>query len=117
MEISQQSGRRADYPVGGPHRMPVHVITPATLDAPALRPGLVELRLLERRLETRLAVLDARVDELLATDPFTDDHVSQVDALCAAIGEITELRDGARLDIHRGEAERDARRRGVRRWR
>ena len=97
--------------------MPAHVTTPATLSAQGLGPGVVELRLLERRLDTRLAVLDARVVELLnAAGPYTDDEVSQVDALCAAIAEVTELRDAARADILRERDDRTARRAGVRSW-
>jgi len=97
--------------------MPAHVTTPATLSAQGLGPGLVELRTLERRLDTRLAVLDARVEKLLhAAGPYTDDEVSQVDALCAAIAELTELREAARADILRQRADRTARRSGVRSW-
>jgi hypothetical protein len=97
--------------------MPDSVFTPETLDAPARRPGLLALRLLERRLDERLAGLDARVDMLLdAPGPYTDAEVSAVDVLCAAIAEVTELRDAARRDVVRERAARHARRSGVRRW-
>jgi hypothetical protein len=97
--------------------MPAHVITPATLESPALLPGLLELRLLERTLGTRLAELDARVDMLLAQgDGYSDDDVGQVDVLCAAIAEVEELRAAARRDVLRERTARRARRSGVRRW-
>src|SRR5688500_15318306 len=72
--------------------MPSHVTIPASLETPALLPGVVELRLLERRLDERLAELDARVDMLLAEPgPYTDDEIARVDVLCAAIAEVAEL--------------------------
>ena len=93
------------------------VITPETLDAPAVRPGLLALRLLDRRLTDRLAELDARVDMLLhdATG-FTQEDVTAVDVLCASIAEVAELREAARTDILRERAARKARRSGTRRW-
>ncbi|HEX2086823.1 MAG TPA: hypothetical protein VHF89_14180 [Solirubrobacteraceae bacterium] len=97
--------------------MPDSVITPQTLDAPALRPGLVSLRLLDRRLCDRLGELDARVDAVLAEPgPYTDDEIATVDVLCAAIAEVSELREAARQDVVRERAARRARRSGVRRW-
>lgn len=97
--------------------MPDSVITPETLDAPALRPGVLALRVIERRLEDRLAELDARVDMLLGEPaPYTEDDVASVDVLCAAIAEVAELRDAARRDLIRERAARKARRSGVRRW-
>jgi hypothetical protein len=97
--------------------MPSRVITPATLESPALFPGVVELRMIEERLSERLAQLDARVDMLLAEPfPYTDDDITQVDVLCAAIAEVTELRDAARRDVFRERAARKARRSGIRRW-
>ncbi|HEX8123073.1 MAG TPA: hypothetical protein VF549_17615 [Solirubrobacteraceae bacterium] len=97
--------------------MPDDVITPETLYAPALRPGVLALRLIERRLDDRLAELDARIDMLLfEPGPYTDDEVTQVDVLCAAVAEVTELREAARIDIVRERAARKARRSGVRRW-
>lgn len=97
--------------------MPHRVITPATLETPALLPGIVELRVLEGRLDERLAELDARVDMLLDGDGMhSDDEVTQVDVLCAAIAEVAELRDAARRDVFRERAARKARRSGPRRW-
>ena len=97
--------------------MPDSVITPETLDAPALRPGLVELRVLDQRLADRLAGLDARVDMLLETPgPYTDAEVTAVDVLCASIAEVAELREAARQDVLRERAARKARRSGLRRW-
>ena len=97
--------------------MPSRVITTATLEAPALLPGVVELRVIERRLDERLAGLDARVDMLLAEPgPYTDADVVEVDVLCAAIAEVSELRDAARRDAFRERTARTARRAGVRRW-
>ena len=97
--------------------MPDSVITPETLDSPALRPGVLALRVLEGRLDTRLAELDARVDMLLnEPGPYTDDEVVSVDVLCAAIAEVSELREAARQDLLRERAARMARRSGVRRW-
>lgn len=97
--------------------MPDSVITPESLDSPALRPGVVALRVIDRRLEERLAELDARVDMLLgAPGPYTDEEVTSVDVLCAAIAEISELREAARRDVIRERAARKARRSGVRRW-
>lgn len=93
------------------------VITPATLESPALLPGILELRVLELRLDDRLAGLDARLDMLLAQPgPYTDEEVTAVDVLCAAAGEVAELRDAARRDAFRERAARNARRTGVRRW-
>ena len=97
--------------------MPAHVITPATLESPALLPGLLELRVLEGRLDTRLAELDARVDMLLADGGgYTEADVAEVDVLCAAIAEVEELRAAARLDVLRERTARRTRRSGVRRW-
>ncbi|HEX8083448.1 MAG TPA: hypothetical protein VF529_04105 [Solirubrobacteraceae bacterium] len=97
--------------------MPSRVITPATLESPGLLPGVVELRVIEQRLTDRLAGLDARVDMLLAEPGLpTDDEIAQVDVLCAAIAEVTELRDAARRDVLHERAARKARRSGIRRW-
>ena len=97
--------------------MPARVITPQTLEAPALVPGLLELRVLEERLDERLAELDARVDAMLGTRAaYTDDDVTVVDVLCASIAEVSELRDAARRDALRERAARRARRSGLRRW-
>ncbi|HEX8207231.1 MAG TPA: hypothetical protein VF587_14315 [Solirubrobacteraceae bacterium] len=97
--------------------MPDSVSTPETLDSPALRPGVIALRVIERRLGDRLAELDARVDMLLGDPgPYTDDDITSVDILCAAIAEVSELREAARHDVLRERAARRARRSGVRRW-
>lgn len=97
--------------------MPDSVITPETLDSPALRPGVLALRVIERRLGERLAELDARVDMLLSEPgPYTDADVTSVDVLCAAIAEVSELREAARQDVLRERAARRARRSGLRRW-
>ena len=97
--------------------MPDSVITPETLDSPALRPGVIALRLLEARLDDRLAGLDARVDMMLSEPgPYTERDVATVDVLCAAIAEVSELREAARQDILRERAARRARRSGTRRW-
>ena len=97
--------------------MPDSVITPETLDSPALRPGVIALRLLEGRLDDRLAELDARVDLALSDPrPYSDEDVATVDVLCAAIAEVSELREAARRDILRERAARRARRSGTRRW-
>ena len=97
--------------------MPSRVTTPASLETPALLPGVVELRLLERRLGDRLAGLDERVDMLLAEPgPYTDDEIGRVDVLCAAIAEVAELREAARRDVLRERTARTARRSGTRRW-
>ena len=97
--------------------MPDSVITPETLDAPALRPGVLALRVIERQLEDRLAELDARVDMLLSEPgAYSEEDVTSVDVLCAAIAEVAELRDAARRGVIRERAARKARRSGVRRW-
>ena len=97
--------------------MPHSVITPETLDSPALRPGVLALRVIERRLDERLAELDARVDmKLSEPGPYTEDDIASVDVLCAAIAEVTELREAARHDLLREQAARSARRSGIRRW-
>jgi hypothetical protein len=97
--------------------MPDSVITPESLDSPALRPGVIALRVLERRLSDRLAELDARVDVMLSEPgPYTDDDIATVDVLCAAIAEVSELREAARQDVLRERATRAARRSGIRRW-
>ncbi len=97
--------------------MPSRVTTPAALEAPAIYPGLVELRVIDARLTKRLAELDARVDAALSSlGSRGEDDVTAVDVLCAAIGEVSELRDAARRDVSRERAARDARRSGVRRW-
>ncbi len=84
---------------------------------PAPSPGLFDLRLLERRIETRLADLDARVDFLLALPGApTDAQVAAVDVLCAAIAETQELLDEARRDAAGEARRRRERRQTPRRW-
>jgi hypothetical protein len=85
--------------------------------APGPRPGLFQLRLLERSLRARIAELDARVDALLALDgPPAPRDVADVDVLCAAIAETRELLDEARREAARHVARRHERRSGRRRW-
>jgi hypothetical protein len=92
------------------------VLTPDDLLARGQRPGLYQLRVLERTLRGRIAELDARVDELLSLDgPPTDDEVAQVDVLCAAIAEARELMDEARREAV-AEVHRRIRRDAPRRW-
>ena len=80
-------------------------------------PGVLELRLLARRLEGDLARLDARVDEmLLCRRAPSDADVAEMDVLCAAIGEISELLDEARTEAARETMARRARRARPRRW-
>ena len=80
-------------------------------------PGVLQLRLLERRLEGDLARMDARVDELLfaSTAPSAAD-VTEMDVLCAAIGEVRELLDEARSEAARETIARRAKRAQPRRW-
>ena len=62
-------------------------------------PGLTELRLLDRRLTAHVERMDARVDQLLATPGLlTAADTTEIDVLCAAIGEVRELIDDARHD-------------------
>jgi hypothetical protein len=59
------------------------------------RPGLELYVLLERRGATdrRVAELDRSVQQLSAPGALSDEAVGAIDVLCAAIQEITELRD------------------------
>jgi hypothetical protein len=85
--------------------------------ATAPRPGLYQLRVLERSLRARIDDLDARVDALLALDgPPTTRRVADVDVLCAAIAETRELLDEARREAARHVARRRERRLRPRRW-
>lgn len=93
------------------------VLTPSHLHGSGVRPGLFELRLLERRLRDRIAALDARVDELLSLGgPPSDTQVAEVDVLCAAIAEARELLDEARREAAREVQHRRSRRTRPRRW-
>ena len=93
------------------------ILTLRDLTSPGPRPGLYQLRVLERGLRRRIAELDARVDALLALDePPTDDQVAEVDVLCAAIAELRELLDEARVEAARDVQRRRARRTRRRRW-
>ncbi len=77
------------------------VLTLADLDSPAAShgQGRYRLRVLERRLRQRVAVLDRRVDDLLHAPGIpTMDDVARVDILCASIGELQELMDEARRE-------------------
>jgi len=93
------------------------VLIPGDLTGPGLRPGLYELRVLERGLRERLRDLDLRVDDLLVLDgPPTDAQVAEVDVLCAAIAEARELLDEVRQETAAAVQDRRARRDGPRRW-
>ena len=93
------------------------LLTPRDLLAPGPRPGLYELRVLERSLRARIAGLDARVDDLLAIDgPPTDAEVGEVDVLCAAIAEARELLDEARAEAAAVTQHQRLRRATPRRW-
>ena len=94
-------------------RLPtVPVMTPDLVS-----PGVLQLRLLARRLDGDLERMDARVDELLlcASAP-TDRDVAEMDVLCAAISEVRELLDEARSEAARETIARRARRTQPRRW-
>ena len=80
-------------------------------------PGVLQLRLLARRLDADLERMDQRVDELLLSEgPPTDADVSEMDVLCAAIGEVRELVDEARSEAARETIARRAKRAQPRRW-
>ena len=93
------------------------LLTPRDLLAPGPRPGLYELRVLERELRARIAELDARVDVLLVLDgPPTDAQVGEVDVLCAAIAEAVELLDEVRAEAAAVVHHQRLRRAAPRRW-
>jgi hypothetical protein len=95
------------------------LLTPGDLTGPgpAPKPGLFELRMLERRLRERVRELDLRVDEVLVLDgPPTGEQVARVDVLCAAIGEARELLDEVRREAAAEVQDRRARRARPRRW-
>ena len=93
------------------------LLTPDLLERSGARPGLYELRVLERRLRERIATLDARVDGLLMVPGLpSDDHVAAVDVLCASIAEARELLDEVRREAAREVHARHARRARPRRW-
>ena len=80
-------------------------------------PGLLELRLLEKRLTAHVERLDARVDELLyTTGSPTEAQVSEMDVLCAAIAEVRELLDDARHEAAVELMSRRLRRTRPKRW-
>jgi hypothetical protein len=84
---------------------------------PYTGPGLYQLRVLERQLRARIAVLDRRVDGLLDfTGLPTDGQVAEVDVLCAAIAEQQELLEEARREATRHVERRRRRREPRRRW-
>jgi hypothetical protein len=86
-------------------------------DGPAPAPGLFDLRILERRLRERVAILDARVDELLHEgDPADPRTVADIDVLCSAIAEQNELLAEARREAALYAAVRRAKRARPRRW-
>jgi hypothetical protein len=81
------------------------------------RPGLFQLRVLERELRGRLAELDQRVDGLLDfTGIPTDEQVAAVDVLCASIAEQQELLQEVRAEAARHLERSHERRRRPRRW-
>ena len=93
------------------------ILTYSDLTRRGPRPGLFQLRVLERGLRTRIADLDARVDRLLAIEgPPTNAQVGEVDVLCAAIAELQELLDEARTEAAHHVDRRHARRSRRRRW-
>ena len=80
------------------------------------RPALFDVRVLERELADRIAVLDRRVDVLLDFKGIpTVEQVGEVDILCAAIADQEELLEEARREASRHE-ERRRRRERPRRW-
>lgn len=81
------------------------------------RPALYDVRVLERELTARIAVLDARVDVLLDFKGIpTVEQVGEVDILCAAIAEQEELLEEARREASRHVERHRARRERPRRW-
>ena len=81
------------------------------------RPGLYQLRVLERELRGRLADLDQRVDGLLDFMGIPDDaRVAAVDVLCAAIAEQQELLAEVRAEAARHLERSHERRTRPRRW-
>ena len=81
------------------------------------RPGLFQLRVLERELRGRVAGLDARVDGLLDFVGLpTDQQVAEVDVLCAAITEQQELLAEVRAEAARHLERSHERRSHTRRW-
>ncbi len=93
------------------------VLIPGDLTSPGPRPGLYQLRVLERRLRERVRELDLRVDDLLVLDGApTAAQVGQVDVLCAAIAEARELLDEVRREATHEVQDRRDRRVRPRRW-
>ena len=82
------------------------------------RPGLFQLRVLERELRAGVGVLDDRVDAILlhVDGPPTDEQVAEVDVLCAAIRERHELLDEVRTEAARHLERTHERRTRPRRW-
>src|SRR3712207_2162153 len=111
--------RRRD-PCRLPQPMTDRVITLHDLTNPARthgRPGLFQLRVLERELRGRLAVLDKRVDGLLDFVGLpTDEQVAAVDVLCASIAELQELLDEVRAEAALHLERSHERRSRPRRW-
>jgi hypothetical protein len=94
-------------------RLPtVRIVTPDLVS-----PGVLQLRLLEKRLEPQLARMDARVDELLMSRRAPSDaEVGELDVLLASIAEVRELLEEARAEAARETLARRARRARPRRW-
>jgi hypothetical protein len=81
------------------------------------RPGLFQLRVLERELRGRIADLDGRVDALLDFVGLpSDEQVAEVDVLCAAILEQQELLTEVRAEAAHHLERSDRRRSHPRRW-
>jgi hypothetical protein len=86
----------------------------------ALEPprGLYALRVLERGLAERLAVMEERVQDILlgAREPLDDPAVAEVDMLCAAIEEQHALLVAVQRSVADETMRRAARRLGPKRW-
>ena len=81
------------------------------------RPGLFQLRVLERELRGRIADLDRRVDALLDFVGLpSDEQVAEVDVLCAAIMEQQELLTEVRAEAAQHLERSHHRRSHSRRW-
>ena len=81
------------------------------------RPGLFQLRVLERELRGRIADLDGRIDGLLDVVGLpTHQQVAEVDVLCAAMMEQQELLAEVRAEAAYRLEHAERRRSHPRRW-